>query len=441
MTRRPQRVLILGLGQYPKGSGIAAAIFFARQKADVLVSDFYYTPAMKENVRRLKRFTNVRFVFNRHPIAEIRNFDLIVKHQRARRTEPELIEARKRGIPIETAESLFLKQCPCQVVGITGTRGKSTTTTLVAEMLKMSGKRVWLGGNILISPLTFLKKIKPDDAVVLELSSFQLEGTGEAGISPHVACITNLMRDHLNTYSGMEEYAEAKAQIFRHQNADGVVVLNAEDAFARRWKLEAPGRVHLFSKRQSLPGPFRLPGEHNRMNALAAVLTALAAGATKAGIRKALGAFRGIPDRQEVIAVKHGITYVNDTTATTPDGTIAALRTFKDPKRTIRLILGGSDKELEFDELARELKRHRVDVMLLPGTAQAKLSNALRSKRVPFKDCSDLRTAIYELRSRSQRGDAIILSPACASFGLFKNEFDRGNAFRKIVASLDRMAA
>jgi len=210
------KVMILGLGQYPKGSGVAAALYFARRKDDLLVVDPYYTVAMAKNVARLKRFKNVKFVLGKHATGRVRDMDLVVRHQRIRSNEPELKMARKHGVPIESELSVFLEACPAPVVGVTGTRGKSTTTALLHSMLEASKRwrKTWLGGNILVSPLTYMDEIKERDIVVLEMSSFQLEGLGEAGRSPQIALLTNLMRDHLNTYASMEEYAEAKVQIF-----------------------------------------------------------------------------------------------------------------------------------------------------------------------------------------------------------------------------------
>jgi UDP-N-acetylmuramoylalanine--D-glutamate ligase len=457
-----KKVLILGLGQYAKGSGIAAALYFARAKADVVVSDFYYSDAMKKNAARLKRFKNVRCVFNQHPLDEVHSADLVVRHQRIRLSEPEMQEALKLGKPIETAESLFLKLCPCLVVGITGTRGKSTTTTLVYDMLRASKKQVVLGGNILISPLTFLATLKKSQIVVLELSSFQLEGTGASGISPRVACVTNLMRDHLNAYANMDEYAEAKAQIFRHQTVNDTVVLNGDDAFGREWATEAPGTVRIFTakkrkgsdawiegtqlvmsttahtkpREQVVVADFdalKVFGTHNHLNMLAAALTAQATGASIPAIRRALAAFRGLKDRQEIIAVKRGVTFINDTTATTPDGTIAALHAIGPRFKKMRLILGGADKELEFEGLAKVLRRWKPEIVVLPGTAHDKLTRALKTAKVSYEDVATLKEAVSRLRARALAGDAVILSPGCASFGLFKNEFDRGQQFRKLV--------
>lgn len=455
-----KRVLILGLGQYPQGSGIAAALYAVKQGADVRVTDLKTKDQLGKNVERLEKYPNVTFRLGEHRLEDVAWADLVIRNQRVRAHSPELELARRQGIEIESAESLFLKRCPAPVVGITGTRGKSTTTTLVANMLEASGKKVWLGGNILISPLTFVDKVRPSDIVVLELSSFQLETTGAAGISPHVACITNLMRDHLNAYENMEEYGEAKAQILRYQTQNDIVVLNDEDAFCQELAQEAAGSVQRFSLKKRKKSSawveggrlvLRTPkgestlievsqlqvrGDHQLRNILAAALTARAAGATIAGIRTALRTFPGLPHRQELVAVHNGITYINDTTATTPDGARAAIRVFAKPKNILHLILGGADKELDFDSLAKELSSVRCDIVILPGSAEQKIVQALQQQKVAFERVDDLEDAVQRMTARAKNGETIVLSPACASFGQFANEFERGERFRAIVKKL-----
>jgi UDP-N-acetylmuramoylalanine--D-glutamate ligase len=435
-----KNVLILGLGQYPNGSGVSAALFAIREGATVRVTDQKTEKELAANVKRLKRFKNVSFVMGGHRLEDIAWADVIIRNPRVRPSSPEMKEAARLGKQIESDVSLFLARCPCPVVGITGTRGKSTTTTLVYEMLQASKKRVWLGGNILISPLTFLSKVKCGDLVVLELSSWLLETSGAVGLSPQFALVTNLMRDHLNTYDSMDDYAEAKAQIFRHQNADGVVVLNTDDAYARAWSKEAPGRVIPFGKKTNFKETvgiekteLKLLGEHNAMNVLAAALLARSAGATTTAIRRVAKSFKGIPDRLEQIAIKKGVRYVNDTTSTTPDATIAAIRALAPVSNTIRLIAGGADKELEFDELAKLLKQKNVSVTLFEGTAFAPFAKALQKTGVSFERVASMNEALTVHRQRAQKGDTILLSPGCASFGLFLNEFDRGTQFKRLV--------
>jgi len=436
------KVLILGLGQYPNGSGVSAALYFAEQGHEVRVTDLKTAKELAANVKTLKKFKNVSYTLGRHDLKDVRWADLIVRNPRVRKDLPEMKLAAKLGKPMESDLSIFFKSCPCPIVGITGTRGKSTTTTMIHEILWASKKwrEVWLGGNILISPLKFLNQVTIKDLVVLEMSSFQLEATGEAGVSPQVAVWTNLMRDHLNAYPSMEEYAEAKAQIFRHQQPNDFVFLPNTNDF-NEYAKEAPSKVVRVKK-----GTYKLaiPGEHNQMNASFAAAVAAKLGVKKAVIEKVLKNFKGIPMRQEIVAKKNGVVFVNDSTATTPDGTMAALASFgfpkskgyTDPKANyVHLIFGGADKELEFDELARSLaKRKDVAIYLLPGSAQEKITKAFKKEHVTtFMHVKDMKEAFKTIRPFASKNDVVLLSPGCASFGQFKNEFDRGEVFNKLV--------
>ncbi len=456
-----KKILILGIGSYPKGSGISATLFAARSGADVLATDLRCDADLKRGIAQFKKFKNVRFRLGKHHLEDIRWADIIIRNPRVRPTSREMVFASRLGKRIESDISIFLKRCPCSVVGITGTRGKSTSSTLVAAMLKASKRRTWLGGNIRVSPLTFMSRVKKTDVVVLELSSWQLEVTGSSGISPHVACITNFMRDHLNSYEGMDDYGEAKAQIFRHQGPEDILVLNMDDVFCRSKLRVAPGQMLFFARRRSkgvdawigrdalwmkeekriislIPlRSVKVFGEHNLLNMLAAALTARAAGATLAGIKKALREFKGIQDREEIVAVKKGITFINDTTATTPDGTIAAVHAFAPRFQTLRFIVGGADKGLDFTQLAAELAKFNVDIAVLPGSAGAKFMRALDQKNIPYTATKGLREAFRYLMLQATRGDVVILSPGCASFGAFQNEFDRGEQFRCLVRGID----
>jgi UDP-N-acetylmuramoylalanine--D-glutamate ligase len=441
---KDRHVLILGLGQYPKGSGIAAALTFARLGSKVTVTDLKTANELKDNVARLKKFKNVRFVLGRHDLDDVRQAEFIVPNQRVRQSSPEIKLARKLGTPIQTEIALFLNRCPAKVIGITGTRGKSTTTALIAHILRQgvgaSGRRIWLGGNILVSPLTFLSKIKKNDLVVLELSSFQTESLAEAK-PVDIAVITNLKRDHLNAYADMEEYAEAKAQIFRYQKPNQFVILNADDAYGERWMNEAPSRVQLFSKHDALPiktEDLLILGEHNAMNARAAVLAVKAAGASESIIKKGLKTFKGLENRLEKIRVWRGINFINDTTATTPDGTIAAINALQSGHRHLWIICGGADKELDYAEFGVVAKKYQphLHFIMLPGDASLKMYEALLHAKEHTHPVKDLREAVDIAASHAIKGDAVVLSPGAASFNQFKNEFDRGEQFNTLVKKL-----
>jgi len=386
------QVLILGLGQYPQGSGVSAALAFARAGACVTVTDLKSAIDLGANVRRLKRFSNVRFVFGRHDLNDVKTADLIVANPRVRPNSPEMRLARKMGKKIASDISIFLDHCSATVIAVTGTRGKSTTSSLIAAMLRASGIRVWLGGNILVSPLTFLSRVRPKDVVVLELSSWQCESLAFVHRVPRIAVITNLMRDHLNAYDGMEDYAEAKAQIFRHQSSGDLLIVNDADAYGCAWAQEAPGTVKRFGTRKGLDArvaggaiyvgasrvirleEMRLLGSHNAQNASAAAIAAAEAGASVPGIQKTLRTFVPLPHRLETVRLRRGVRFVNDTTATTPDGTIAAIRALAPITKRLWLIAGGADKELEYRPLGEEIARVRrsISILLLPGNASKK---------------------------------------------------------------------
>lgn len=458
--RTPQRVVIAGLGRYPQGSGVSAAFFFAKRGDDVLVTDQKKAADLGNTVRVLRRFKNVRFVFGAHRLSDVRGADVVVRNPGMRTNAPLLKEARRLEIPIETDITLFLKSCPAPVVGITGTRGKSTTSTLVAEMLKASGHTAWLGGNIQVSPLTFLQKVRPAHKVVLELSSWMVETMEEQGLTTDVALITNVLQDHLNAYPNIRAYARAKEGLFVHQASDHVGIFCRDQSMTRdmakrtlgqRWwwsaKLFAEenggfargnaivvrvnGKESVVARKTDL----QITGAHNWANAIAASTAAVAMGATPAGIRTALRTFHGLPDRQEEIAVVEGVRWINDTTATTPDALIAALTACTPPRGRLILIAGGSDKELPFSDAAKAMKKYVSALVFLPGTGTDRLHRALKQGgfRAPTIHVDSMDFAVRAAAAVAKRGDVVLLSPACASFGLFKNEFDRGDQFRKAV--------
>lgn len=447
------RVLILGLGQYPEGSGMTAAMLFTKLGANVRVTDLKKANELGSNVRKLKRHKNVSFVLGKHRLADIEWAEIVVANPRVRPNSRELQLARKKGIPVTSDIALFMERCKATVIAVTGTRGKSTTSSLIAEMLKASNKKVWLGGNILVSPLTFLEKVKQKDIVVLELSSWQCESLTKTRIPPHISVITNVMRDHLNTYDGMDDYAEAKAQVFRHQREKDIVILNGDDDYCREWIKEAPSEVVTFGKGVERDGSLQkgwlvlngkrvlpmsklsLLGEHNAWNAVAAMLAAKKAGATLAGIKQTFTRFKPLANRLEPIRTVNGVTYVNDTCATTPDGAMAALNALKGRFDHLWFIMGGADKELDYRQLGAlfETQTKKLGVFLLPGSASDKLYKTLVRHKVLVERVEDMKSAVERAASVAVTDDAVVLSPAAASFGQFSNEFERGKEFVKSV--------
>lgn len=474
-----KRVLIFGLGQFPQGSGVTAALWFAKQGAQVTVTDMKTADRMHATVRQLRGKRNVTLVLGKHRKSDFARADLIVRNPGVPWHSPYLELAARRGIPVHSDVSLFLDACPAPVVGITGTRGKSTVSALTAAMLDSSGYTTWLGGNILVSPLSFLHRVKPGHRVVLELSSFMTETLGPDRRAPQVAVITNLMRDHLNFYPDMKTYAAAKERIFAFQSVTDVAVVGRDNPLTRTMGARVAGRRYWWSARPfpEENGAFvrgnraerggsriivrengkervvadlktmRLLGEHNRANAAVAAMAAIAAGATDAGIRKALKSFHGLPNRQETIAKKEGVRFVNDTTATTPDALIAALQSFGSPSirsarsgKRIILITGGTDKKLDFRDVPKPVRRAVRTMILLPGSGTEKMVAAFRKQgiRVPAFTADSMDAAVSLAAGIAKRGDTVLLSPGCASFGLFKNEFDRG---KKFVLTVKRLSS
>lgn len=463
------KVLVTGVGRYQKGSNNSAASFFVSHGAKVTITD---PKTKKELLEGLKHLKGLKAVYHLggYRRADFLAADIIIRNQGNREIEPHLKAALKAGKCVTTDVGAFLSLIPAvTTIGITGTRGKSTTTALLGEMVASDGCASFVGGNIKMSPLNFLENLwsvveaGKCSAVVLELSSWLLEGWEKEGIAPTIAVVTNIFPDHLNTYNSYSDYIFAKSEIFRAQNSDGIVVLNRDNKETIKLAKVVRGRIFWFSKK-----PFKgmgvfvkngkiifkyakeetvarisdikhLKGEHCLENILAGVAAAKLAGVDNAAIIRTLRSFRGLPDRQEFIRSVKGVKYINDTTATSPDGVVAALRTFGKGRKKVVLIAGGKDKVLNFKEMAKEIKRTVKSLILFDGTASLKIINEL--KKIGFKYdlapvVKDMKTAVKLAVGEVKKGDIVLLSPGAASFGLFKNEFDRGEQFVKAVKAL-----
>jgi UDP-N-acetylmuramoylalanine--D-glutamate ligase len=486
MKLRGKRALVMGLGIH--GGGLGVARFLVDQGAAVTVTDMREPEQLRASLDALAGLP-IRWVLGEHREDDFRNTDLVIRNPAVPRESRYLQIARAAGAAIEMEMTLFFRLCPGPILGITGTKGKTTTTLLTGAMLREQFPDTVVAGNLRVSALEQLPKIGPNTPVVLELSSFALEGLGEAKLSPQYACITNLSPDHLDRYGTMAAYAEAKAQIFLHQNERDIAVRNYNDGSAHLgeraagafvWFLGVDAASHeAFS---DLPMPIaywqhdqliwrhsldqyegicsaedvQLTGEHNRANIAAAAALAKSFGVETRHIRNAIHNFTGVEHRLEFVRELDGVRYINDTAATAPDAAIAALRSFTQP---IVLIAGGADKNLPFDAFAREIAQRVKAVVLLQGTATAKLLQALndegrrtKDERRPTTDdrrptthnelsfvngpFDDFAYAIRTARELAEPGDIVLLSPGCASFGMFRNEFHRGEEFRRIVKEL-----
>ena len=354
---RGKKITVMGLGLL--GRGVGDVRFLARHGARLLVTDLKSRRDLAPSLARLRGLPNVRYVLGKHRAQDFRGRDFILKAAGVPVDSPYVIEARKLNIPVEMDESLFLKLTPTlKTIGITGTRGKTTTTQLIYEIVKASGARTFLGGNVRgIATLPLLEKVRRGNSVVMELSSWQLQGFGESKISPNVAVFTNFLSDHMNYYhNDARAYWNDKAQIFLNQKKGDVVI--ATEAVAKRIRAQYPKlKSRLIVARPSdVPASWRLRlfGEHNRANAACALHVASALGISRRIVKKVLESFRGVEGRLELIAAPGGVEIYNDTTATTPDATLAGLKALSG-KKNIVLIMGGFDKGLDMRALLAAL--------------------------------------------------------------------------------------
>ena len=484
-----KKVLVMGLGLYEEGSGIAAVRFLLSQGAKVTVTDLKTREQLADQIKRLgSAAKKIKFVLGEHREADFIAADMVVRNPGVPKSSKYLKIARDRRIPIESDISLFFQLIDRKrIIAVTGTRGKSTTTTLLYEMIKAADSRATLGGNITKSPLMQLAQVKKGGPVILELSSWLLESLDEIRMSPHIAVFTNIYPDHLNTYDGIEDYAAAKKSIFKYQNAQDYCVLNRDNGYTRKMGRELPGARLWFSKKYfkeengayiksgmifaRLDGretkimrvaDIGLPGTHNLDNYLGAICAAMVYGVKPSVIASAAKKFKGVPNRLELIREIRGVRYYNDTTSTTPEAGLAALEALsgksagkstgkptgksagkaavtavsKSAARKIILIAGGSDKGLDFSRLAKEIKKKCKAVVLFDSSGTKRLKPLIEAKNLPLTLVEKMSDAVGIAESQAEKGDIILLSPACASFGLFKNEFDRGEQFRRAVDCL-----
>jgi len=435
-----KKVVVMGLGL--NGGGVGVAKFFYRQGAKVLVTDLQTKEQLQKSINDLKNF-KVEFVLGGHRDQDFANADLIVKNPAVPSDSPYLKIAKEHRIPIRSDIDIFFELCKAPIIGVTGTKGKTTTATLIYLFLKTKYLKTILAGNMGISPLEILPKISKGSKVVLELSSFELEGLQK---SPDIAVITSLFPDHLNRYKTFDDYVEAKKIIFKYQIRDNFLVLNLDDPNVAKLASEATARVRFFSRKKpfapNLPKEgLKIFGEQNILNISAAIEVAKIFRISQKNINKVLLNFKGVKNRQEFAAEKQGVKYFNDTAATNPDSAIFGIETFKQRFPTGRLILiaGGVDKNLKYEKLALEIKNNIDCLVLLPGSA----SDILK-KEISFVGVGNLKIipagsmqeAVLSAAKEAKPGDIVLLSPASASFNLFKNEFDRGDKFIEAVNKL-----
>lgn len=431
---RGTRVLVMGLGLH--GGGLGVARFFCARGAIVTVTDLREATELESSLAALAEF-DIELVLGRHRESDFKEADLIIRNPAVPADSEFLRFARQHGVPVDMEMGIFFGECDRdRIIGVTGTRGKSTTATFIHHLLGEHGVAAVLAGNIRRSAVALLSLLGPEDTVVLELSSWQLESLEQHGVSPAVAVVTNVLSDHLNRYPDMESYAAAKTPIVRYQRRGDLAVLNRNNSRAAGFAGITTAEVVWFSDDDAVPGweQARIAGGHNRANLAAAIAATTRFGIPETTIARAVESFPGVPYRLQSVGEQEGIRFVNDTCATTPDATLAALNTVPGP---VVLIAGGSDKLLDFDILGRrihEMGSQMRSVILLPGAGTEKLLRVLPGGL--SREASSMEEAVRLAAGAAQVGDVVLLSPACASFGLFQNEFDRGDQFNQYVEEL-----
>lgn len=449
-----KKVLVVGLGLL--GGGVATTKWLVRHGANVTVTDLKSRKELYSSIKSLgSAAEGVRFVLGRHRAEDFRKNEIVIVNPGVPRESPYLSVAKKAGAKLENEASIFLRFCKNPIVGVTGTRGKTTTANWIYHFLKKKYPGSALTGNSSDNPmLAALDKLDGRSPVVVELSSWHLELLPQSGRAPHIAVITNLYPDHLNRYPSIRSYALAKANIFSNQSENDFLLLNKNNPWTKFFlKLRPKAKIVYFPATLglNLEKFKKTHGEHNFYNLNVAVLVARHFGVSLQEIRTALKTLPPVKFRQELIVNKKNFKVVNDTTATTPEATIAALKRFAKFSRfnlvNLVLIAGGTDKKLDFKEWARTVKKYvkPEGLFLLNGSATKKMIRSLRkigyfrrTKPQVFEDLSEIvkRIRNYELGirlgNRSLIHDSlfiILFSPGAASFEKFKNEFDRGRKF------------
>jgi UDP-N-acetylmuramoylalanine--D-glutamate ligase len=447
------RVLIMGLGAH--GGGAASARFFAERGARVAVTDLRSREDLESSISSLYDLP-ITFVLGEHRESDFIESELVIKNPAVPRSS----EFLKLAARIETDISVFLSLCPGDVVAVTGTKGKSTTASILHHILTSAHRNSWLGGNITISPLSFVTRLDSDSVTVLELSSFQLGDlqmtesfkAGRCRTFSAVA-ITNLLPDHQDYYDSMESYAADKATIFSRPTPNMPVVLSADDPFSRAFdppKNADTVRVHrsvgdglaatderasamVATEHDLLPPEWNQTSAHIRTSAFFAALMALRLTVGTEQIRSSVADFPGVPHRLEHVITYNGVLFVNDSAATIQESCRAAVESFDCP---VHLIAGGSDKGLPVDLFPR-IAATVASIHLLQGSGTNRILSELTKHGLPFSEPhQNLETAVLSALEQADSGDVVLLSPGCASFGMFRNEFDRGDQFRRLVQEL-----
>lgn len=442
----------MGLGSF--GGGVGAARYLAGHGAQVTVTDQKSGEELSDSVKALDGL-GIRFVLGRHEFSDFTGADMVVVSPGVPGSSEFVEAARRAGVILTTEIGLFVERCPARICGITGSNGKTTTVSMIKSILEHTGERFRVGGNIGGSLLSELQTIASGDHVVLELSSFQLEWLDRLSWSPHIAAVLNIMPNHLDRHGSFNDYLRAKAAILDHQTPDDMAILMDDDQGSASLSYRVRGLLvwvgtdltgegitlegswiaeHIGNRVNRIcdTGALHVPGKHNVLNAMAAAACAREMHIGYDSIRSGLGAYKGLPHRLEFAGEHNGIQFYNDSKATTPEAAAAGITSFNLP---VIPILGGYDKGVSFGEMARRIAPHVAWAALI-GVTAPEISRELEKAGVHSAVFASLEEAFTACCELSSSGDVVILSPGCASYDMFNNYEERGNAFKELVRRL-----
>ena len=452
-----KKITVMGLGLLGRGVGDTA--FLAECGAELIVTDMKTEDVLRESLNQLKDYPNITYVLGEHREEDFVGRDMILKAAGVPLLSSHIEVARKDGAEIVMSGALFARLSGIPIIGVTGTRGKSTTTHMIYHVLTQvtEGASVILGGNVRgVSNLQLLKEVEADSIAVMELDSWQLQGFGDMGISPQIAIFTNFMEDHLNYYEvggkghdeAMSSYFADKAQIFLHQEESGVFITTREvfeeaKAFATGKRMTIGQEVVLVDA-SVLPDDclLAMPGEHNRLNAALAYEALKATGLGDEEIFEGLASFPGVPGRLEYLGAHNGVKIYNDNNSTTPTATVVGLRAVggeETDKKKVVLIMGGDEKNLDMTPLLNEIPKWCSKVVLFKERGTDRVRNdifAMQDRGVAVYEEEGLEATVKRALEVAEQGEVILYSPAFSSFGKhFKNEYDRNDQFVEIITS------
>jgi len=453
---KDKKVTVMGLGLF--GGGVGAAKFLVSQGADVMVTDLKSAEELSASLKMLNGLP-VKFRLGEHSEEDFADADMLIVNPAVPDDSSFLQIACDNDVQIDSELNIFFRFVHAPVIGITGSNGKSTTTSLLGEMLKEAGIKTWVGGNIGVSLLEHLDEIKPDDVVVLEISSFQLELLSRIEMSPHISIVTNIAPNHLDRHKTMENYIDSKKTIIHYQTEEDYTILNYDDPALREWEGECKSHILWFSatkelehgaflknneiiinhnsKRTVIPCPTQtnIKGIHNRQNIMAASYAAIAMHADVESIKNAIAGFTGLEHRLEYVDTINEVQYYNDSKATTPEAAIAGIKAFDSP--TI-LIAGGYNKKVSLNQFAQECVRNTKYVILVGETAN-NIQELIQSERAGLEVyvATSLDESVRKAYEIAEDSDVVLLSPACASYGMFTNYEERGKKFKELVYRLE----